>query len=218
MQFILDGLTLAQGQVNSFVACAVPKSCAIVKAYRVSNAENATFFLGLNRVPLSCGKRVRCSGPCYSDCLLFTRFIGGFSMNRAFFAGIAILIAVVGFSMIGTDSQAVAGHGCHGCSGCDCSSSCDCGGHRHRRHRRCHGCDCAAASCCAPAPTCAPACEPAPACGACEVAAPACPTCTVGAPVGAPEGTPVTAPMGEVAPPMPPAPMKTGKAVVVFRR
>jgi len=37
-------------------------------------------------------------------------------MNRVLVFGIAIFFAVVGIALLGGDSKAVAGHGCHGCS------------------------------------------------------------------------------------------------------
>ena len=43
-------------------------------------------------------------------------------MNRTLLLGIAVFLAIVGMSLYGGESTAVAGHGC--CS-CDCSCSCD---------------------------------------------------------------------------------------------
>ena len=54
-------------------------------------------------------------------------------MNRALLFGIAIFFAIVGLSLVGSQSQAVAGHRCNG--------SCDGGHHRDRcfGRDRCHG-------------------------------------------------------------------------------
>ncbi len=131
-------------------------------------------------------------------------------MNRALIFGIAIFFAVVGIALIGGESKAVAGHGCHGCDGVGCdggcgghvSDCCGCHGRRklfgHRRNRGCCGCD-GAPSCCGQAPVCAPACA-APACPpSCAGVAPACPpSCAGEVPHGAP------APSDAIAPP--PAP------------
>jgi hypothetical protein len=59
-------------------------------------------------------------------------------MNRALVLGIAMFFAIVGLSLVGGQSEAVAGHGCNG-------SQCD-GGHHgrarcngHHGRDRCHG-------------------------------------------------------------------------------
>ena len=38
-----------------------------------------------------------------------------------------IFFAIVGVALVGGENQAVAGHGCHGCS-CDCDGDDSCGG------------------------------------------------------------------------------------------
>lgn len=48
-------------------------------------------------------------------------------MNRVLVFGIAIFFAIVGVALVGGENQAVAGHGCHGCS-CDCDGDDSCGG------------------------------------------------------------------------------------------
>ena len=83
-------------------------------------------------------------------------------MNRTVVMGLAIFFALVGIALMGGESKAVAGHGCHGCGGghgCDgggchgpisdccgvptdcCGAAHHCGGRRHHRARRhrCHG-------------------------------------------------------------------------------
>ncbi|MCE9546815.1 MAG: hypothetical protein K8T25_15150 [Planctomycetia bacterium] len=87
-------------------------------------------------------------------------------MNRTLLFGIALFFAVVGLALVGTQSTAVAGHGCHKCcsaaaASCsgdaagDCSASCCHKHHKrccHERHHRCHKCcsggDCSAAADC----------------------------------------------------------------------
>ena len=94
-------------------------------------------------------------------------------MNRALILGIAIFFAVVGIALVGGESKAVAGHGCHGCAG-DCGGGCDCGGgfdccgchgrRHHRRHRRHRCCGCDGPPACCGVEQCAPTCAcPAPA-------------------------------------------------------
>lgn len=64
-------------------------------------------------------------------------------MNRIVLLGVAMFFAIVGIALLGSDSKAVAGHGCHGCNGASCDGGCgghdDCCGRRHHRHRRCDG-------------------------------------------------------------------------------
>lgn len=108
-------------------------------------------------------------------------------MNRAVLFGIATLVAIVGLSLLGSEKEAVAGYGCHGCCGV---SACDgggcfglfnrCGGRRCSglfnrcggRRRHCGGlfsrrnrC-CGVQDCCNPCPPtdCCNPCPPAP-CG-----------------------------------------------------
>ena len=60
-------------------------------------------------------------------------------MNRTFLFGLLFVLALVGVSLLGGDHQAVAGHGCHGCSAsCGCyGCSCDgCWGGPRVRYRR----------------------------------------------------------------------------------
>ena len=66
-------------------------------------------------------------------------------MNRTLALGIAIFLAVVGIALMGGQSQAVAGHGCHGCDGVADS---DCCGRQKRdrccgreKREKCHGRD-----------------------------------------------------------------------------
>ena len=52
-------------------------------------------------------------------------------MNRKLLVGIAVFFIVIGISLMGGQTAAVAGHGCHGCSGgygCDGGGWCDGGG------------------------------------------------------------------------------------------
>ena len=100
-----------------------------------------------------------------------------FEMNRIVLSTVAVLVAVVGFAMVGEDQQANAGLFGRKC----CKPAC---------------CE-PAPSCCEPAPTC---CEPAPACG-CEAAAPAC-----GCEAAAPCGCEAAAPAPEAAPAAPEVP------------
>jgi hypothetical protein len=137
-----------------------------------------------------------------------------FEMNRIVLSTVAVLVAVVGFAMVGEDQQANAGlFGRKCCKPACCEPAapvcCEpvCGGKKHcgglfarlRAKKCCKPACCEPApSCCEPAPTC---CEPAPACG-CEAecgceAAPAC-GC---------EGAPAeAAPAPEAAPAAPEAP------------
>lgn len=63
-------------------------------------------------------------------------------MNRTLVFGIAMFVAVVGIALLGSEKEAAAGHGCHGCFGVACD-----GGHgglfagRCHGHHRCHGRD-----------------------------------------------------------------------------
>ena len=146
-------------------------------------------------------------------------------MNRTLILGIAIFFAVVGIALLGGDSKAVAGHGCHGCNGgCAgiCAGGCagyagDCcgchGGRRHRlfgghhRRRGCCGCDGGVDHC---APACPPSCAcPAPACAA-PVCAPSCAGIGGGVPVEGGTVAPPPPPTGGVAGEQPPPPPTTG--------
>ena len=91
-------------------------------------------------------------------------------MNRTLIFGIVAFLAIVGITLTGGEKQAVAGHGCNGCScaadsdGCDakcdaddaCSGKCKgrrcsgksrggekdrCSGRSGRCHKRSKGCD-----------------------------------------------------------------------------
>jgi hypothetical protein len=96
----------------------------------------------------------------------------GIPMNRTLLFGLAIFLAVVGITLLGSETNtAVAGHGCAcacscacdcGCGGCYCG--CACGGRRMgllariraRRNACCAPSCCAPVTCCAPAPACCP--------------------------------------------------------------
>ncbi|MBA4107294.1 MAG: hypothetical protein C0485_16230 [Pirellula sp.] len=139
-----------------------------------------------------------------------------FEMNRIVLSTVAVLVAVVGFAMVGEDQQANAGlFGRKCCKPACCEPAapvcCEpaCGGKKHcgglfarLRAKKCHKADCCepAPSCCEPAP--APCCEAAPACG-CE-AAPADCGCEAAAPCGC-EAAPAAAPAPEAAPEAPAA-------------
>ena len=151
-----------------------------------------------------------------------------FEMNRIVLSTVAVLVAVVGFAMVGEDQQANAGlFGRKCCKPACCEPAapvcCEpvCGG-KHKKHcgglfsrlraKKCCKPACCepAPSCCEPAPTCceaAPACgcEAAPACG-CD-AAPAC-GCEAAAPCGCEGAAPAAeaAPAPEAAPAAPEAP------------
>ena len=49
-------------------------------------------------------------------------------MNRTLMLGIAVFFAVIGISLLGSQSQAVAGHGCHGSGGYGWNGGGWCGG------------------------------------------------------------------------------------------
>jgi len=65
-------------------------------------------------------------------------------MNRIVICGVAIFLAVVGLSLLGSDKEAVAGGGIYGCSGyvvTGCSGYVGCHGcHGAVVTRGCHGC------------------------------------------------------------------------------
>jgi hypothetical protein len=140
-----------------------------------------------------------------------------FEMNRIVLSTVAVLVAVVGFAMVGEDQQANAGlFGRKCCKPACCEPAapvcCEpvCGGKKHcgglfarlRAKKCCKPACCEPApSCCEPAPTC---CEPAPACG-CEAAAPAC-GCEAAAPCGCDAAPAAAAPAPEAAPAAPEAP------------
>jgi len=116
-----------------------------------------------------------------SMCLCVSRSRGrSFNMNRIVLSTVAVLVAMVGFAMMGEEQEANAGlfgrkccckpscaEDCGG--GCGCARKHKCGGLFSRMKAR--KCRCAERSCCAPEPSCcAPAeqsCGCEPSCG-CE--------------------------------------------------
>src|SRR5687768_15097863 len=107
-------------------------------------------------------------------------------MNRIVLWTVAMLVAVVGFAMMGEDQEATAG--LFGRKGCCAPACCEpapvccepvCGGKKHKcgglfsrmRARKCHKADCCEpVTCCQPEPTC---CAPQQSCG-CEAQACGC--------------------------------------------
>jgi hypothetical protein len=150
-------------------------------------------------------------------------------MNRIVLSTVAVLVALVGFAMMGEDQEATAG--LFGRKGCGAPACCEpayndccepvCGGRKHKcgglfgrmRGRKCHKADCCEpVSCCAPAPTCCPeptCCAPEQSCG-CE-AAPSCGCesqgcgCEAAAPCGCDGGQVISGDQGMSAPPAPEA-------------
>src|SRR5215204_6390343 len=121
-------------------------------------------------------------------------------MNRIVLWTVAMLVAVVGFAMMGEDQEATAGlfnrkGGCCAPACCEPAPTCcepACGGRKHKglfgrkRDRGCCKPDCCEPVSCCPQPTC---CAPEPSCGCaaeqscgCE-AAPSC-GCEAAAPCG----------------------------------
>lgn len=102
-------------------------------------------------------------------------------MKRFLGFSLAMFFALVAIALVGGDSGAVAGHGCHGkrCHGGlfakrECHGREKCHGRERchgRKHRRCHG----EVECCDPC--CDPCCEPA--CG-CESGCTGCSGCAGG--------------------------------------
>lgn len=97
-------------------------------------------------------------------------------MNRIVLSTVAVLVAMVGFAMMGEEQEATAGLFGRKCCcrpACCEPAACHCG-HKHKcgglfarmRARKCR-CACAAPSCCAPAPSCCDPCHSHMSCG-CE--------------------------------------------------
>jgi hypothetical protein len=133
-----------------------------------------------------------------------------FEMNRIVLWTVAMLVAVVGFAMMGEDQEATAGlfgrkGGCCAPACCEPAPVCCepvCGGRKHKhkcgglfkRMRDRNGC-CEPVTCCAPEPTC---CAPQQSCG-CEAQACGCDTgcgCEAAAPCGCDGGMGYGAPQG----------------------
>mgnify|MGYP006919619852 CR=1 FL=1 len=74
-------------------------------------------------------------------------------MKRFLGCAVAMLFALVAIALLGGDTGAVAGHGCHGRAKCHGRQKCH--GERHGRHKknRCHGQE--APACCGEVSGCA---------------------------------------------------------------
>ena len=89
-------------------------------------------------------------------------------MKRFLGFAVAMFFALVAIALVGGDSGAVAGHGCHGRHRCHGRHHDRCHGgllaRMHAKHKRCHGEE-AAPACCEEAPACESGCGE---CGGCE--------------------------------------------------